>query len=163
MNDELLARFNANYVPVPESGCWLWTGDCGTRRGYGRMRVGKNKSIRAHRLAYLLMVGKIPAGLCVCHKCDTPSCVNPKHLWLGTDSENTADRVRKGRTVTTCRGRANPPRGEAHPMAKLTQEKADQIRVFLAAGNRQEDIAAHFNISSSTVSLINVGKIWSKP
>lgn len=82
-------------IPVPESGCWLWLGwidkdgYAGTRR-YGEQRV--------HRVAYKTFVGEVPAGLLVCHKCDTRSCVNPAHLFLGTHKDNTHDMIRKNRS-----------------------------------------------------------------
>jgi hypothetical protein len=84
--------FDERYMPIPETGCWLWTGTW-DENGYGKMIGG-----RAHRISYAMHVGPIPAGLCVLHRCDTPACVNPAHLWLGTHLENMADMGRKGRS-----------------------------------------------------------------
>ncbi len=86
------ARVSKEYHPKD---CWMWKGGCNDE-GYGNFRVGK-KSERAHRASYRLNNGRIPIGLCVCHSCDNPSCVNPQHLWLGTDQDNTDDKLRKGR------------------------------------------------------------------
>lgn len=76
------------------AGCWLWTG-CVVRR-YGQFGVSPGVSARAHRFSYELAYGPIPEGMFVCHKCDTPLCVNPTHLFLGTNSDNQLDAVQKG-------------------------------------------------------------------
>lgn len=139
----------ARVATVPEAGCWLWMGDTGGRRGYGRLRVA-NRMIRAHRYSWTAFHGEIPPGACVCHKCDTPSCVNPEHLFLGTNAENTADRVRKGRSRGGRTGANNPYR---HPQV-LTEEQK-QCVIWLALNDcRQRDIAKHFGISHGTVSTV---------
>ncbi len=80
------------------SGCWLWTGPK-SGNGYGAVSLGRgtNGPHGAHRIAYLLWVGLIPEGLQVLHHCDTPLCVRPSHLFLGTHADNMADKTRKGR------------------------------------------------------------------
>jgi len=77
--------------------CWLWTG---TRQhnGYGRILVD-GRMRQAHRVSYELTFGPVPAGLQVCHKCDNPPCVNPDHLFVGTQSDNLFDQGRKGRNA----------------------------------------------------------------
>lgn len=90
--DEVLTRGS---VPEPNTGCQLWTRAYDSY-GYGSLGF-RGRSLRAHRLSYETYVGPIPNGLLVCHSCDTPACINPKHLFLGTDKENTRDSLRKGR------------------------------------------------------------------
>ena len=87
--------FLSNYIPVPESGCWLWLGGT-SRHGYGQLG-GHRKNVLAHRAFYVAHKGEMPAGVCVCHKCDTPLCVNPDHMFLGTQKDNAIDRERKNR------------------------------------------------------------------
>ncbi len=102
MNIVLQQRLLDRSIPVPEAGCWLWTALTDTKDGYGRITFGY-ADLRAHRAAYEAFVAPIPKGLLVCHKCDTPSCINPDHLFLGTPRENTADMMAKGRFTPTPR------------------------------------------------------------
>ena len=93
----LIERFESRIERVPEGGCWLWTGNL-DRDGYGQLGEGKRKKHKTHRLSYTLYKGIIPKGQGVHHTCDNPCCVNPHHLWTGTQTENMMDRHRKGRT-----------------------------------------------------------------
>lgn len=88
-------RFMAKVSPEPMSGCWLWCGAT-NEHGYGNF-WDRGTMRKAHRVSFEMHCGEIGRGQFVLHKCDTPGCVNPGHLWLGTGKDNTADMVKKGR------------------------------------------------------------------
>lgn len=136
-------------MPVPWSGCWLWVGGYHGNRGCITDDSPKQKTRSAYRVAYELYKGPIGPGLCVCHTCDTPECVNPAHLWLGTTQENTADRDRKGRQWH--------PVGELQGGSKLTWQQVADIRADKRPASK---IAESFGISQATVSRILNGIGW---
>lgn len=152
----LLRRFMGKVSPEPMSGCWLWTGapsDDTPTGQYGRFRVHGVQE-RAHRVSWLLHKGDIPDGLHVLHRCDNPACVRPDHLFLGTNQDNVADRVAKGRSANM------PHPGEAHPMRKLDEASIRSIRELYRAGERQSDLARAFGIDRSTVCEIVNRRKW---
>lgn len=151
----LLQRFMAK-VDLDPSGCWQWTGapsDSTPTGAYGRMRIYGVQE-RAHRVSWLLHKGAIPDGLQVLHRCDNPKCVNPEHLFLGTNADNVADRVSKGRSGWQER------KGEAHPMSKLRESDVRAIRERHSAGERQSVLAREFRVDRATVCEIISRRKW---
>jgi len=149
-SNPLLDRFASK---VDRSGeCWEWTG-AKDRYGRGMIHDG-TRLVTAPRIAWLLSTEKMPpADKYVCHSCDNPSCVNPAHLWLGTNSENMLDAFRKGRIVR--------PRREAHPNAKLTMDLADEIRSRYAAGGMTKAaLAREYGLSAPVVSQVTLRRCW---
>lgn len=119
-------------IPEPNSGCWIWIGTIRPSRSgilYGRLIAGSRsdgtrKNWSAHRYSYSTFKGSIPEGLCVCHHCDNGLCVNPDHLFVGTQKDNSDDRDRKGRLVP-----APISRGELHHSAKYSDEQINDARI----------------------------------
>ena len=135
--------------------CWLWTGGIRNKQGYGRFKLlGKDHS--AHIISYVLYNNDYIKTKDVCHKCDVTNCVNPKHLFLGTRSENMLDCVIKGRHKG-----GNGLQGEAVSTSKLTKIEALDIRNRLAMGERVCSIVLFYtDISRSCVEAIRDGKTW---
>ena len=130
MNPDTLRRFWEKVNKTDT--CWNWTGSK-RNKGYGAFVFarpdGKVVQGRAHRFSYEIHKEEIPKGLFVLHKCDNPACVNPDHLFLGTNQDNVDDMMRKGRHVAGgTYSKANYERGENHHAAKLTQAIVAQIR-----------------------------------
>lgn len=136
-----------------EDECWLWRGAM-SANGYGSFRTGRRVSDGAHRVAYALFNRTHPDGLHVCHKCDNPRCVNPRHLFLGTRSDNMQDKVRKGRA------RSGNQKGENNPRSKLTADQAEQVKQLITSGRTNTEIAKQFGVSHTLISAIRRGKAW---
>jgi len=127
-------------------GCWLWKG--GRSHGYGVL-FWQGRNCRAHRLAVEAANGSIPEGAHILHRCDTPLCVNPAHLFAGSHLDNMRDMFSKGRR--------RPPTGERNGRAKLT---ADMVQAIRAATGLQREIGARFGVSQPTVRHIKHGNTW---
>ena len=156
-----------------ENSCWSWNGNI-DKKGYPEFRFchyGKSGKYRANRVSFFIHYNEDPGTALVCHTCDNPKCVNPKHLFLGTHKDNYADMANKGRNIKgdlhwtkkqpekVRRGAdcnlvelAKKRRGELNPKSKLTESAVKSIRQMYAAGLAdQRDLARKFNISQASV------------
>lgn len=149
--EQLRVRFEPRWELDPDTGCWLWPS-----KRYGRLAFRKTTTIYAHRVAWMLHRGPIPAGQEVMHDCpagDNPRCVNPEHLRLGSHGDNMRDAFAKGlRKVVG-------PRGAAHPRAKLHTHLGD-IRARLARGETQRSIARLYGVNPTAINHIAHGKSY---
>lgn len=154
LTEERIALFNSS---IDKSGgsdaCWPWTksinGD-----GYGRFFSGRGSTTKAHRIAYALNVGPVPLGLCVMHSCDNRPCCNPKHLGLGTISDNIKDMHRKGRCTKI-------QSGETHSLAKLDKVKVVEIRARFAVGGIScWALAKEYGVNHKTISKVVRRLTW---
>ena len=93
----LKERIEERSMPIPGSGCWIWMGASSDKFGYGSLEYPKGKKLKAHRVSYEEFISPIPAGMKVLHRCDIPPCVNPRHLFLGSQADNNRDREYKRR------------------------------------------------------------------
>jgi len=138
-----LESFNDKYEVVEELGCWVWTASI-LKVGYGCMRWD-GKTQLSHRVSYDLHKGKIPDGMHVLHKCDNRFCVNPNHLFIGTNLDNIKDRLSKNRPKTGCVG-------EKSGRAILSEVDVNNIRAIKKYCKcTQQQLADIYNVSKSCI------------
>lgn len=140
--------------------CWPWMR--GTSNGYGKISSGGrgHPSLRTHRVAYEFAHGLIPAGLCVCHRCDNPLCCNPAHLFAGTLKDNTQDMLAKGRHGARTKPESTV-RGERVLQAKLTEPQVLEIRRRYAAGDvSRRELGAEYGVTQRTIERVVGMQLW---
>ena len=148
--DSLADRMQ-KYSELQKSGCIYWTGTIEST-GYGSVRF-QGKRLKAHRAAWIACYGDIPNGILVLHKCDNKCCINPEHLWLGSQKDNMRDMIQKGRKVVHS--------GEDHWGAKLTEDDVRYIRDQVSNGaKKQSQLADEFGMRLQSINDIVRGKIW---
>jgi hypothetical protein len=143
-----------------DDACWLWTGARLTK-GYGVIgKAPPNKGyLYVHRVSAKIFLPDYSDDLLVCHKCDNPPCVNPRHLFVGTVADNSLDMVMKGRSTKGRRLHS----GASNGRSKLSWEIVEKIRGEYAKGNAsQHEIAQKYGITQTAISRITIGKTWVK-
>jgi hypothetical protein len=143
-----MKRFWSKVKQGEPNECWLWQASTAAGTGYGKFRIGES-IVGAHRFAYQLAKGPIPAGLHVMHSCDTPACVNPRHLSVGTAQDNFDDMERKGRRVIAAPSRA-----------KLSVDDVQRIRSLASMGGRHSEIARTYGVSYQCVDKVVARLRW---
>ena len=140
-------RFMGYVDQKEENECWNWLGSKNTC-GYGKFAINKT-SYMAHRVSWILKNGDIPEGLFVLHKCDNRPCVNPNHLYVGTQQENSDDKVNRGRSA---RGTRNH--------SKLKEAQVLEIRKLLQEGASQAGLSRIYGVSDTTIRQIGLRNKW---
>jgi DNA-binding transcriptional regulator YiaG len=141
-------RIESKVEKIPEAGCWIWMGATQVR-GYGEL-ISHGRKHFAHRASYQAFVGPIPEGMNVCHSCDNVYCVNPAHLFLGTQKQNLEDMAKKKRSTI----------GERNPRSKLTNDEVERIRFGVSLGVSDPMLATLFNVSRQTIQSIRTKRRW---
>lgn len=151
-----LERFHESIDHSDQFGCHLWKG-AKSDKGYGHLSIN-DKMVKAHRFAWELANGPIPVGLSVCHHCDNPPCVNPKHLFLGTHADNMQDMRSKGRCRPGTPGTNTARRGIR---VKLTEENVREIRARHASGSiSRNKLAIEFEVTPRIIGLVVKRLSW---
>ncbi len=150
INRDISERLADKISVSAETGCWNWRANK-NNKGYGKLWVNGRKQL-AHRVSYVIHNGNIPRGINVCHRCDNPACINPSHLFLGTQAENIADRDAKGRQ------RVGERKGVHNGNSKLNEQ--DVVAIRAANGMRLRELASQYGVTPTQISFIRRGKSW---
>ena len=147
-NDLMKEKINENII-INENECWLWQGSR-HRQGYGNLSYKRVPSL-AHRVSWMIYKGEIPEGIKVCHKCDVTRCVNPEHLFLGTQKDNVIDAAIKGKF--------NGRKFNKGPL-KLNGNQVMEIRQLHIEGKTRKELEIKFNVSPTCIAKILTGRSW---
>ncbi len=148
--ERLKERFWKKVEIRGEDDCWEWTAALNTS-GYGHIQVSTKRLSVAHRVCYMLRFGDIPPKMLVCHSCDNPKCVNPKHLWIGTHNQNMEDMASKIRS-------SNPSSRKVWTNPEIINQTVLEIVDKYKKGMSQAELALEFSLSKNTISRIVLGR-----
>lgn len=151
---DTIARFNDKFWIDPISGCWLWQGKklSSPPNNYGRFWL-HGRFVLAHRASWVLHRGGIPDGKVICHKCDDPLCVNPGHLFIGTQLDNIKDMCAKKRNSTA--------HGENNKMSKFTETDIKNIRAICSVYRKKyAKIARQYRVTAAAIRAIDIRATW---
>ena len=156
LDDAIVARFQSLVKRAEGDACWTWIGNRSKRRdgslSYGRFCVGKKCQL-AHRVAWLIANGSLPADQVVRHRCDNVACVRPDHLLLGTQADNLQDMRERGRAHFN-----RFPAGVRHPNARLSDAAVAELRAARADGETFSALGSRFGVHPSTAHAICAGQ-----
>lgn len=159
---EVVSRFWDKVIVLSADECWEWTAGK-NKKGYGEFWLAGERHLHAHQISWMWENEKeIPSGMCVLHSCDNPSCVNPDHLFLGTNQDNIDDKMKKGRWRSRfLRGTDHPQHGTNSKFNKLSDADVKEIRKLKEKGHTLRGIALIFGVSHGVVNNIIQGRKWS--
>ncbi|CAB4177895.1 HNH nuclease [uncultured Caudovirales phage] len=139
-------KIERNIVRIPESGCWIWMSSLNPG-GYGKTGLGRGSCLSAHRVSYENKYGAIPKNKLALHTCDITCCVNPDHIFIGTQKDNMIDKVKKNRQA----------KGEKHGQHKLTEMQAIEIKF---SAKSSIELSKEFDCSITAIRQIKSGLNW---
>jgi len=144
--------FHSKYLIDPDTGCWIWQSQGIEPYGKIQLTHKPSRKVAAHRFSAWISGMPVTDDILVCHHCDTPRCVNPEHLFLGTAADNARDKTAKGRNYTAY--------GESNPFSKLSESDVRWIRQNARKRDNIQQIAERYGVADTTILKIINRTTW---